>query len=209
MQLTVGESVTVFVNITIAEGTTLMPKVVFSVPLGSTGPNAGMKYDTLRGQSNKLTYFFLLVCVLLPTISGVFQIVDAGRLAMPSNMAPTGYTSTIKDMSGSDSLNDTATLQFDSVYNQPDNVRNRGDQFSFYFVIVASDVTANKDGATMNISATLSYSDGTSTYTSDSQKKQFQIVVPQLQWTVEWNTTATGDAGDVMGCVANVSHTSV
>lgn len=148
----------------------------------------------------------LATVVKLPYTVGLLSLVNASLVSVPSNIAITGFN-VVRSNTNADPYNDTATITFTSVVNQPDQIVSEADKFTVRVVSWVAYSALNTAGTKVNATSQTSFYNGVSTVSQAQQTDRITVVAPDLKWTVTWSNT-TGQAGDVVTCTIVIQHTA-
>lgn len=137
------------------------------------------------------------ITVSVPIASGL-SVLNASVNPLQSHISGTASIALID--SNHDSINDAASIVFDSIVCQPTvGVRNT---VVFQFVAVVLQTAT----APLTATSQFSHSNGTSVIRAANQNITAVLVVPALSWAPSWNAT-WGNAGDVLTCTIVIQHT--
>lgn len=136
----------------------------------------------------------------LPVSVGAINLVSASVLTPSANINYPSVSVSLSD-SNADGNNDTATLALPSVVNNPGGSSN----ITFQFVALVLPSSSNTNGLQVTATSTLSYGNGTATFSETAHTTTITVVQPALTWAVTLNVSS-GDAGDVVGYTVVVSH---
>lgn len=148
----------------------------------------------------------LTTVVRLPYTVGLLSLVNVSLVSVPSNIAITGFN-VVSTNTNPDAYNDTATITFTSVVNQPDQIVSEADKFTVRIVSWVAYSSLNTAGAKVAATGQTSFFNGVSTISQAQQSDRITVVAPDLKWTVAWSNT-TGQAGDIVTCNIVIEHTA-
>lgn len=140
--------------------------------------------------------------VNVSTASGLLEITGVAIDTLPNNIVTSGFATTTSD-SNTDRYNDTVSVSFDSIVNNPTGAYGSQVGVLVYATVVTSPL--NNQGIVLRTDSKFSFSNGTSAFPEAYQTVRLSIVQPVLDWDVKWNASS-GDAGDIVACTITVKH---